>query len=102
MSVGDSIEAVIRDQVAAEVAKLVRPDLSEAFAAAGRIEALKRRVSLEPEEVEEVYGYPVATLKAWRARGIGPAFVAGKPVRYRVSDLEAFQLTHRRLTRDAA
>jgi hypothetical protein len=36
-------------------------------------------------------GLSVATLRAWRLKGCGPAYLKfGRAVRYRVSDVEAF------------
>jgi excisionase family DNA binding protein len=49
---------------------------------------------LSKEELSERLGVPVETLKRWRRTGHGPAFIrAGKHVRYRVADVEAWEKT---------
>jgi predicted DNA-binding transcriptional regulator AlpA len=53
---------------------------------------------LEPPDVAEFLGVPVATLSQWRYFGRGPAYISvGKHVRYRTADIEAWleAQTHR-------
>lgn len=50
---------------------------------------------LTPQELSAYLEIPVATLYAWRCRGLGPAsFRVGKHVRYRRSDVAAW-VSHR-------
>lgn len=54
------------------------------------------RMWLTTAEAAEYLGYPVDTLRTWRARNRGPKYSrphAGN-VRYRASDLEAFMDAH--------
>lgn len=45
-----------------------------------------------PQMLSERLGIPVGTLTMWRKRGIGPqGFRAGKAVRYRRCDIEAWE-----------
>lgn len=49
------------------------------------------RFFLIEKEAARLLGFSVRTLQAWRVRGGGPLFVkAGRSVRYRPSDLEAW------------
>jgi predicted site-specific integrase-resolvase len=51
---------------------------------------------LKPPAAASELGVTCATLKAWRHRGRGPAFVrVGRAVRYRPEDLAAFLARHR-------
>lgn len=52
---------------------------------------MKSSRMLTPAQVAERLGIPVATLKAWRYKGIGPVFSRmGKHVRYDEADVEAY------------
>lgn len=49
------------------------------------------------DEVAERWGIKPETLKAWRHYGKGPKFVKiGRSVRYKLSDIEAFEKSHKR------
>jgi excisionase family DNA binding protein len=44
-----------------------------------------------PKELSVYLGVPVATLDAWRYKGVGPRFMkVGRHVRYRAEDVEAW------------
>ncbi len=46
---------------------------------------------LSTEQLSDYLQVPVPTLTTWRSRGAGPRYVkAGKLVRYRVADVEAW------------
>lgn len=52
---------------------------------------MTKRPLLTIEDVAAHYGVPVATLYAWRHRGIGPkAAKIGRHLRYREADVEAW------------
>ena len=49
---------------------------------------------LTPEELAERLGRPVGTLKRWRRTRYGPPFMhVGGRVRYRLTDVEAWEKT---------
>ena len=49
---------------------------------------------LSPAELSERLGIPVETLKRWRRTGFGPRFLrAGRHIRYRLTDVEAWEKT---------
>lgn len=51
---------------------------------------------LSPEQLATETGVSVLTLKAWRYRGEGPAFIkAGRRVLYRRSDVDRWLDAHR-------
>ncbi|MCB0924951.1 MAG: helix-turn-helix domain-containing protein [Mycobacterium sp.] len=54
-------------------------------------------LALAPAAAAEQIAVTVQTLKRWRAKGIGPAYVRmeGGQVRYRPADLEAWLVAHR-------
>jgi excisionase family DNA binding protein len=46
---------------------------------------------LSPREVAELFGVSTGTLRSWRERGDGPAFLkVGKLVKYEKTDLEVW------------
>lgn len=47
---------------------------------------------LTEREASEMYGIPAVTLRTWRYRGDGPRYLklAGKLIKYRVSDIETW------------
>lgn len=46
---------------------------------------------MNEKEVSEAYGLSLATLRAWRFRGVGVVYYKiGRSVRYRASDIEAW------------
>lgn len=51
-----------------------------------------RQPLMTTAEAAAYLSFPEATVKAWRARGTGPAYVRinGRVVRYRMSDLDAW------------
>lgn len=52
--------------------------------------------SLDPDKAGLYVGVSKATLRAWKRKGIGPAyFRAGKLIRYRRSDLDAWIDRHK-------
>ena len=56
---------------------------------------------LTPAELSDRLGVPAETLKRWRRTGGGPVFMhAGRHVRYRLTDVEAWEKT--RLSTTAA
>ena len=55
----------------------------------------------EPDAAHYI-GYSPAALRVWRRENRGPSFIrAGRSIRYRVADLEAWMLAHRVETCDA-
>lgn len=58
---------------------------------------------LSPEEVAEVLGRPVRTVREWRYRGEGPRYLkVGGTVRYRPRDVEAWLEAHAKEPGDRA
>ena len=56
---------------------------------------------LTEAEAAERLGLKVATLRAWRHQGKGPAYVRlGRAVRYLASDIEDFLRSNRQVPRD--
>lgn len=50
------------------------------------------RTCVTTKEAAQILGLSPATLEVWRCHGGGPVFVKmGRAVRYRYTDLEAFQ-----------
>lgn len=90
MSQADNIITGIAESVAS---------LYDAVARAARMEELKGKPLLTPDEVEEFYGLSAATLRTKRSRGGGPDYcqegTAG-PVFYRHKDIEAWLMRHHR------
>ena len=54
------------------------------------IVALDRNTRLTNQEAAEYLGKNQQTLQNWRSSGTGPAYIKGRPIMYRVSDLEAW------------
>lgn len=52
----------------------------------GRVQAL-----MSPSDVAQFAGVSVQTLAVWRMKAVGPRYIkAGKQIRYRVEDLNAW------------
>jgi excisionase family DNA binding protein len=50
---------------------------------------------LTTKELAERTGIPPETWRYWRAQGRGPAYIkAGRVIRYRVADVEAWEDSH--------
>ncbi|WP_269929150.1 helix-turn-helix domain-containing protein [Kocuria massiliensis] len=45
---------------------------------------------LTAQEAAEYLNKSVQTLQGWRSDGEGPAYIKGRPIMYRVSELEEF------------
>jgi hypothetical protein len=76
---------------ASETAPAVLADAPGAYAG-------KAPAYLTPADLVERWrgGVSLSTLAGWRCRGGGPAFVKlGRACRYRLTDVEAFEATHR-------
>lgn len=76
-------------QVAAQaLMPVLKPVLEESFRLAGEIEALRRKISLTPDEVFLLTGIPAGTLKNWRSAGKGPEYSKeGSKIVYPVKNL---------------
>lgn len=52
-------------------------------------------IMLRPEQFAERVGVSARTLANWRSAGIGPTYVKiGASVRYRLSDIEAYEVAN--------
>lgn len=59
---------------------------------------MQREPYITTREAAEFLGLSVATLNKWRVIGLGPAyFKLGKAVRYRLSELEEWASSQRKL-----
>lgn len=76
-------------QAAAQaIVPAMREVMEESFRMAGMIEALKRKISLTPDEVFTLTGIPAGTLKNWRSQGKGPEYSKeGSKIVYPVKNL---------------
>lgn len=71
------------------------------FEKAAQIEALRKKVVLEPKEVSQLYHWSPSTLRDWRALGIGPKYIKdGRYISYRITDLDAYISSRTVKTRD--
>jgi hypothetical protein len=58
--------------------------------------------ALAERDAGRYIGYRPTALRLWRAEGRGPAYYrAGRTVRYRIADLDAWMLSRRVETRDS-
>lgn len=58
---------------------------------------------LSNEDLARRYGVPLATVRKWRHEGTGPAGMKlGRHVRYRASDVEAWESAHCETARKAS
>lgn len=61
------------------------------------------RKTLTPQQVAQVYGFPVQTLANWRWLGEGPSYIKiGKKIFYRIEDMDRYLNDHLITTRDTA
>ena len=77
--------------LAQALARELAPSIAPLFERAADLEALRRKPSLNSNEVEQLYGLKSTTLKTWRCRGRGPAYIKdGSVILYDQRDLLAF------------
>jgi hypothetical protein len=105
-AMAERIDALLGDAGREVLERAIREYLerhgAEVLAPVVKVERLKRKTLLTPEEVEIVYGFKRRTLEDWRLKKIGPEYEKpGGKVKYRVTTLDAFCRASRVLTSES-